>query len=236
MTGPSGESVVSDLSHASNETRDNIPDVGRPGRKRWQVGLRTLFLLMAAIAVWMAYFINRRHNAALAARIEALVPLAHELIVDDPSKVAVVKLDNLWMSEDRWEIYLPDGRFRLCLATRGIGDAGLAGVMESTLLPPGRHQLALEQRRIKDVWRVAILRDGTESIAKQEPAVWDNGSSSTNGEDYSISLQLAPDEPAILLRRRFMRDDGKGSMATTVEPGDGILLWIERSAESNTKP
>jgi hypothetical protein len=221
----------------SNEPGDSIPVVKRPGRRRWQVGLRTLFLLMAAIAVWMAYFINRRHNAALAARIEAMVPLAHELIVDDPKKIAVVKREEHWYGENQWEIYLPEGRYRLCLATRGIGNDGLANVMKSAPIAAGRHQLDLEQRRDKEVLRVRLLWDGTELIATEEPtsdrAV---GSYTTTGVQSSITEQLSPDQPAILLRRRFMRQDRQNPMATPGETFDGVLVWIERTAEMQAKP
>ena len=62
---------------------------------------------MAAIAVWMTCFLNRRQNARLEARIQALLPLVHELVIDDPAKIAVVKLEEYWYDENRWEVYLP---------------------------------------------------------------------------------------------------------------------------------
>ena len=224
------------MTDPSNEPGNSIPVVERPGRRRWQVGVRTLFLLMAAIAVWMAYFINRRHNAALAVRIEAMVPLAHELIVDDPKKIAIVKREEHWYGENEWEIYLPEGRYRLCLATRGIGDDGLATVMKSAPIAAGRHQLDLEQRRDKEVWRVRVLWDETELIAQEEPSARPTGSSLTRGIQSSITEQLSPDGPAILIRRRFMHDNRLNPMATPGETFDGVLLWIERTAEMNAKP
>ncbi len=47
---------------------------GGTGAGRWQVGLRTLFLATAAIAVWMAVFIQWQRVRSLAARIEATSP------------------------------------------------------------------------------------------------------------------------------------------------------------------
>ncbi len=226
---------MSDMPPPLDESAESMPVVPRPGRRRWQVGLRTLFLLMAAIAVSMAYFINRRHNAALAARIEAMAPLAHELIVNDPKQIAIVKLEDLWMGEDRWEIHVPEGRYRLCLATHGIGQDGFATVTQGAPIAPGRHQLAFEQRRTKDAYRVIVRRDGTELIAREEPSVWDTGHTITTGDNYSTSQQFPPDARVVLLRRRFSPRNNTSRM-TPGGPIDGVLIWIEGTPETSPKP
>src|SRR3954468_20955325 len=87
------------------------PIATRPRRARWQVGIRTLVLLTAAIAVWMTVLINRRHNALLDSRIRAMRSLARELLVDDPKRIAVVKLEEMWIDENQWLIHLPAGRY-----------------------------------------------------------------------------------------------------------------------------
>ena len=63
------------MSEPSNQPPDpeaGVPAARRHGRKPWQVGLRTMFLLTAAIAVWITFFINRRENAVLESRIAAM--------------------------------------------------------------------------------------------------------------------------------------------------------------------
>jgi hypothetical protein len=141
-----------------------------------------------------------------------------------------VKLEEYWYDENRWEIYLPEGQYRLCMATHGIDDNGLAPVVRSTAIRGGRHRLALEQQRDNDVWRVKVAWDGTEVLAVEEPKDWDPGSGSAGGGQYSISEQLPADKPAVLFRRRFMRGDAKGLTTTPNGPTEGILLWIERLA------
>jgi hypothetical protein len=217
-----------------HEPGNSSPAAKQPRRRRWQLGVRTLLLLMAAIAVWMAYFVNRRHNAALAARIKAMVPLAHELVIEDARKIAVVKLEEYWFDENRWEVYLPAGQYRLCVATHGIDKNGLAPVVKSTPIEAGRHLLALEQQRDNDVWRITALWDGRERIAVEEPKDWDPGTGSVGGGDYSLSEQLPPDQPAVLFRRRFMREVGKGRTTTPNGPTEGLMLWIERTAGPST--
>jgi hypothetical protein len=220
----------------SNEPGNSIPAGNRVGRRRWQIGLRTVFLLVAAIAVWMTYFMNRRENAALEARIKTMVPLAHELVVDDPKQIAVVKLEEHWFDENRWEIYLPDGAYRLCLATRGINEHGLTPIMKSAPLAAGRHQLALEQQLDKDVWHVVALGDEARLIALEETKDWSAGSGSIGGGQYSQSEQLARDQPLILYRRRFMRPPANGPMTSSAATTDGILLWIEPSGGPHARP
>ena len=54
-------------------------DIPQPRHARFprpQIGLRSLCLLLVAIAVWMTYFVNRRQNAILLARIAVMAPLA----------------------------------------------------------------------------------------------------------------------------------------------------------------
>ena len=82
-----------------------VPAVRRLGRKPWQFGLRSIFLVTAAIAVWAAVFANNRENAMLESRIASLRPLARELVVDDPTQIAVVKLDELWYDENIWDVH-----------------------------------------------------------------------------------------------------------------------------------
>lgn len=212
------------------------PAVGSPPRRRWQLGLRTLVLLLAAIAVWMTYFINRRQIESLAARIATMRPLARELVIDDPRKIAVVKLQELWMDDHRWEVYLPAGQYRLCLATRGVDQTGLAPIVRSGRIGPGRHLLGLEQRREQDGWRVTATWDGTGRLTAEEPREWDSGRGSMGGGEFSLSTQLAADQPAVLFRRIFTRQDARGQWSIPSGPAEGVLLWIERVAGPETGP
>jgi hypothetical protein len=204
-----------------------MPEVNRRVRRRWQVGVRTVFLLVAAIAVWLTYFVNRRHNAALEARIIAMVPLAHELIVTDPKKIAFVKLDDEWIDENRWDIYLPDGNFRLCLATRGIDEKGLATIVKSSPISSGTHQLALTEQRDRNPWRETVFCDGREVITWATPYEPKSTRGATSA--FAQSGQFSADEPVVLLRRRFHQVDASGGTYTSPSPSDGVLLWIERT-------
>ena len=206
------------------------PTVPLPGRKHWQVGLR-IFLLTAAIAVWITFFINRRENAVLESRIAAMQPLARELVTDDANKIAVVKLDELWY--DRTDGCLPSGWDVpvMCGHPRDLQQGAGSGGEERTVAA-GRHRLVLEQSLDGEVWRLSVTWDGTKLLEAVEPKGWDPGMGSSGGGEYAVSTQLPADQPAVLFRRRFTRPDANGQVSTPVGPTDGILMWIERTGPS----
>jgi hypothetical protein len=209
-----------------------------PRRGRWQIGVRTILLLTAAVAVWLTYALERRRIADLTPRIASLSPLARELVVHDPGKIAVVKREELWYDENRWDVHLPAGRqYRLCLATRGIAERGFPAPAASALLPPGRHVIAVDQVKHGDGWRVGAECDGTRLVSMTEPKEWDPGSGSTTSGNYPVSEQFAPERPVILFHRRFMGPrDERGRSSTPNGRTAGVMLWIEPVAADAPRP
>ena len=217
---------------------DPAPATPAPRWGRWQVGLRTFVLLTAAVAVWLTYALERRRIADLTTRIASLRPLARELVVDDPGKIAVVKREEFWFDENRWDVHLPAGRrYRLCLATRGIAEGGFPVPSASAPLAPGRHVVAVDQVKDGDGWRVAADCDGTRLVSVTEPKGWDPGTGSEGGGNYPVSEQFAPERPVILFHRRFMGPrDAQGQAATPAGPTAGVMLWIEPDAGAAASP
>lgn len=223
--------------------RETPPD--RAPRSRWQVGLRGLMLFTAAVAVWMTYLLNRHYNASLAARIPAMRPFAHELVVADETKAAVVKLEELWLDDDRWDVYLPPGQYRLCLSTRGMGRNGVPPAETSQPIQPGRHTIELALRREKSGWRVEVICDGARLLTADETPEWKP--SKTFLEDFSKRTTLPADELIVLQGGGFSSvQEGpasepiqffysgplslRGGDVIALDPGgpdEGIRLWIE---------
>jgi hypothetical protein len=227
VTNPPTESSSAELAP--------VPAVAPAAPKRWQVGLRTLFLLMAAVAVWLALFVNRQQIAILETRIEVGRKLAHVLIIDDPKKVAVVKMDELWMDDNRWDVHLPPGQYRICLATRKVDDHGFPLKQESRPIPAGRHRLALELRQEGETCQLRVKCDGSELLAIVERKEWASRGS-TGGGEFSTSEQLPADKPVVLYRRRYMIQTSTGQFNTPPGPTEGLLLWIEPMAGSKPSP
>jgi hypothetical protein len=196
-------------------------------RRRWQVGLRSLVLIMAAISVWIAFFINRRQNALLRERIHAMHLIARELVINDDQRIAVVSLEKMWSDQDQWDIYLPHRDYQLCIGTRRIGPEGTPREFTAKPLKPGRHRIALvQQKRDKD-WQVVVMVDDSEFLSVREPAQWGDVSSSFGGDQLSTSQQFAADQQVILFGRLFMADDVPASVRNPSGPMNGIMLWLE---------
>lgn len=205
-------------------------------RKVWQFGTQTLLLLVALVAVWFTVWTNLRRIQVLEARIEATIPLARELVIDDPLQFAVVKKDERWYDENQWVIHVPPGRFRLCVATHEVDGQGLAPVARSVPVPEGRHEVSLEQRPGESSWRIAVTLDGAEAMSVEEPKAWDPGVSSIGGGRHERSSQYAVSRPLGLFRRRFSQPDAKGTFTTPTGPANGILLWIEADPDAAASP
>jgi hypothetical protein len=203
-------------------------EVAKARRGRFQVGLRVLFLVTAAIAVWIAVFINRAENVRLTAKIERLRPLARDLEVDDPLKFAVVRLDDLWNDEQRWDVHLPPGKYRVCLAARDVDKDGFPEAFWSAPIDPGRHRLVMQLETDKSGTRVRVTGDGASLLTFGETKDW-AGSGWVSKDDFSTSAQRPVDQPLVLHRRRLTRSDASGRSVMQVGPTEGLLLWIERT-------
>jgi hypothetical protein len=208
-------------------------------RSRWlklpQVRLRSIILLIAVIAAWTSYAINRREIASLNTRIKAIRPLARALEIDDPKQIAIVKMEELWSDDERWEVYLPEGQqYRVYVATREVDSKGFAPVAAVGNLSSGRHRLALERSKSQNGHHVVMKWDGADVAAVDEPENWDQGVGSTGGSEVTTSKQFPASAPVVVFRRRFMERHPNGMNKTSSGPTAGIQLWIDRSDSAHS--
>ena len=165
------------------------PPGARRARPRWQIGLRGLGLVLLAVALWLTVVANRREIARLEGRIATLRPIARELVIADPSRFAAVLREPRWQGEDRWDVHVPAGSYRLCLATRGVEDGqpgpggpdSLAPVVRSLPIGPGRHRVELDFARGDGPYRIAFGVDGGPRERVEEPKEWGSDGSMGGG-------------------------------------------------------
>jgi hypothetical protein len=194
--------------------------------------LRVLILLLAAIAVWTTCEINRRRIGALETKIAATRPLVRELVIDDPDRAAVMKLEQAWDDDEEMEVYLPDGQYRLCVATRGIGDTGLSSPTKIMKLGAGQHLIALNVLEETSNWRVTVRTDLHGKMVIDEPRAWGSRGSRT------VFVKDGPsdmNQPLVLIRKNFTRPVMRTGGFTSFEAvPEGILLWIEKEGLSSS--
>jgi hypothetical protein len=212
-----------------------IPEpAGRKGWKRWQTGLRSLILLIAMIAVWMTAHVNKEAIQKLEKRNQSMRPLAHLLKVDDYGQFAVVLLEPLWPNDLRWDLHVPPGNYRLCMATRDILDQGLTKPTTIAPIGSGKHRIGLEVEEIETGKRVNVFCDGSKLLTIDEPKDW-GGLNWSSYAEFSASEQRPSEKPLAFYRRRYSQDHDNQLLARK-NPTDGILLWIERSTGPDQAP
>jgi hypothetical protein len=204
---------------------------GAPRRRRFRLqwSLQTLLLLTAAVAVWVAYFRLRQQIPRLEQEIDSLEQMARELIVEDEEQIAVVMLPQMWYDESRWDIYLPEGKYVMRLATRRIGEKGLAPAVRQTPIRGGRHRVELMRSDDGAGREITVLVDDRPVIEAEEGASWDPRGHSGGGSEFGKCVQRPADEPLVLFRRRFHRRSKGGGSVAPKGPTKGLMLWIERT-------
>ncbi|WP_165075284.1 hypothetical protein [Paludisphaera rhizosphaerae] len=203
-------------------------------RRRWQVGVRTLILLTAAVAVGLTYALESYRIADLTDKLYPQSPLPRELVVDDPGRIAVVQAQFIYNS-DRWDVYLPPGRrYRLCLATRGIEEgAPPPPPQASAPLEPGRHVIAMVVPPGGEGWRLGVSCDGMVVASTTEPKEWRSNLGGVGGSQVPMGEQSSSDDdrPVVLFRERFRGRDVHGTPFLPRGPTDGVALWIEPDSD-----
>jgi len=212
---------------ADNHTLVKPMQLPPPPRSRFQFSLRIILLVTAVVAVWTAEIVNRREIPFLQRRIAAMRPIARELSIKDPAKIAVVKCEELWYDENEWDVYLPEGKFELKVATQEIDDRNQPAEYKSVFLPSGQFRLAITQQKTDTGWRVSVTKDDQEILTADEPPEWYPASGSSGGGNFSVSETLEETTPVVLFRRRFTRPLNKTSNQVPKDPCEGVLLWIE---------
>ncbi len=201
---------------------------GRPRLFRLQVGLRHILLLTLCVGAWVAHWTSLSHIAKLKPRLATLQKLAPELIVSDPSRIAIVRLESNWYSETRWDMYVPSSNFQLCLATRDIAESGYPDPYENIPLPKGLYELQIEEVTQPDGYRIRVTQNEKLLLDIVETLTLGSHGSSSSYRS-GPSLQFDGSTEIDLLRRRLMvpMPGSPGSSQTPTGPTNGVLLWVK---------
>ncbi len=195
----------------------------------WQLGLRQMLMVTFCAGVWFAHWTNLRRIAILEPRLSNLQSLSPELNIVDPNRVAIVQLNSPWFSIERWEVYIPTDKFRICVATEGIDQSGFPDTYASEPLPQGRYEIHFEEQQGASSFHYLVTRNGQscfDIVTNTSPG--SNGSSSGSGVSKR-SLQFDVKVAIELIRRRYNVPvpGSPGSSQSPAVPSQGLLLWIQ---------
>ena len=210
-----------------------------PARRGRQLGLRGLLLLVVAAALAASIAVNRQRVAELAPRIAQLEPVARRLEVADPRQLAAVARFPDSFDDQAWDVHIPaGGDYRLCVATTGIEESGLATPDRAAPIAPGRHRLTLISKDALQGTRFVVL-DGAERLLTVDAAKrWQALGRSHSMFSVGDSIQSPADLPLVLHRRRYAGPTPTNPRPSPVPPGpaEGVLFWIEPAGGGKPAP
>jgi hypothetical protein len=223
---------TSDVEPSGAAKGENVAPQERRFLLQWS--LQTLFLLTAAVAVWIAYVRLHQQVSRLEQEVVSMQQMARELVIEDREQIAVVMLPQMWMDESRWEVYLPEGEYMMRLATRQIDEKGLALAVEETPISAGRHRIELLRPDEGAGREITVIVDDRPLIETEESPDWDPGPGSSGGSEFDSCVQRSAHEPVVLFRRRFNRRSNTGRSVAPKGPTEGLMLWIEPVEPADT--
>lgn len=190
-------------------------------------------LLIAAVAVWLAYWQTSREVERMQLALPGLRDAARQLRIGNPHEYAVVRHHELWNDDFRWDAYLPaGGDYVMRLATEQIDTEGLAEPVKQYAIGAGRRAVQLFYEKVDDRWRIEVTVDDQLVLQDTQPLSWHEGGGSTGGAAFDQQAQQDVGQPLVLFRRRFMEKQSNGGYSTPAGPTAGLLLWIEREPGS----
>ncbi len=219
----------------------NLPSTLRRAR----FSLRTLLLVMVIVALAIAQYVvlRRIREVELANRklFDENVKLRAEagyLEVDDPRKVAVLRISDLNELTWRWKVWLPKGNWVVHEETRNIPQTGVTQPKHRNVFLGDREvSVAASVRKGADgQWEFVTDFGGAgrrSGLHKSHALVapGDKGNK-TSVAGSGKQEALDPNKPIVLLRLRAHEsvETSPGSLSSIdpPEPTDGILIWIER--------
>jgi hypothetical protein len=189
----------------------------RPALLQWN--LLSLFLLIAAVAVWAGYLRCLQRTSDLSRQVDIMLQVAADPGSDGaPKEILVRTVQDYWNDRLAWDLCLPDGKYSLRAATHGIEDRGIAPADFESPVQGGRHRIELQTSDNGKGY--SVLVDGRHVIdilRKPIPSPF------SPFDDTLFDGTEDLDKPLILFRCAF-RWPNQTEMET-----NGLLLWIERA-------
>lgn len=223
-------------------------------RKSRQINLSTLLLIVAVVAIGIAWYRTRTQIQNLELSIESMESITRDLQVVDRSKIAAITRLPTLVGELIYDVYIPgpedatvsgsrsssaNATHQLCLALEEISDRRTPAKAQSFELAPGIHSIQLREQKIpqadaKEQFEIDVLVDGEVVIHAVRPVSWNSSKGWTGSGTITKTQSFTIGQAVVLHRRRFHQALANGvSKSPPPDKGaNGIELWIQ-SATGN---
>lgn len=200
---------------------------------KFQITMLNVLLLVTAIAVGFALWLQRSENEMHAQQLPSLQNEARELVVEDPSLIHVVEPHPTWFNEEKWSLHIPDQpEFKIMLLTEGIQgdetDIASYSPEQSAILPSGRHAIEQVENKLSDeTYELTVLLDDKPVFIVSKDKFWKSGDCSISNFSQTGECKSFSNEETVVLNHSRIEPINQ-----VVKPDDklnGILLWIEKS-------
>lgn len=211
----------------SDSVEPKTRPAGRRGVLRWlprfglpRFGLRSLLLLVAAVAPWMSYYTGRQKISETLRALEGLHVFAPELHVRGPDEYACLAIDRD-DSIREYHCYLPPNRsYQINLvAIKQIASNGKSVPEFTADIAPGEHRILLDEQSDKLI--ITIDGQSVFDIPRYRPT---RNSVSWSGASEGYRQQWHPiGAPLSLIHLSEMPPGYNWN-----SPRPGIILWIDQ--------
>ncbi len=201
--------------------------------RRFQFSLRKLLLVIAAGLVVVSHVFTSLKLRKAEQELHDLRIEQGILVVEDASKIQVVRVDLQQPMTWRWRVYLPPGRsYVVGQQTSGILPDGFPPLGSSIGgLRPGENTVTAKvQRNERSEWALLVYVNDTVMMKADVPNApnrWPERSSGARSR-FAVSESFDPSQPTELLRYRA---SVAGAPGITPEPppggADGVLIWLD---------
>jgi hypothetical protein len=225
-----------------------MPETSHVGRRWFQFRLSAILVVIVIVGLCVAHFRATRLALELESRNRDLESIntklraeAGYLEIDDPSKVVVLRRQNLEENTWQWKLWLPPGRWRVSCLTEGIPRQGVPDCGSNGPLDGDREVPAyVTLRKGPDGRSTLSFRVDTTGIGTVvEPSNWLikrlDGSSDFNTRSTIIAGDKAqeefdPSKPVVLMRLRawvvVATPSGGWEGQDKSDLSDGIMVWL----------
>jgi hypothetical protein len=200
--------------------------------RRFQFSLRKLLLVIAAVVVVASHGLTSYRLWKAERELRTLQIRQGILVVEDETKIQVVRVDLQQPMTWRWRVYLPPGRnYVVAYETGDIQQNGFPAVGASMGLYPGERTITAKiQRDERGDWTLLVYVNDDSRAKSELPNAPDRWPELSHGTRFSATVSKSFDSsrPAELLR---LRASVLGKPGITPEPppegADGVLIWLD---------